>query len=240
MEVFEKPMFPIAKCVLLPVGAALLLAADPSWKSKDISQWNEQEAKQVLADSPWIKRTTPAPLPLQNEASRRAGGKFGGGQGIGAEPIALNTLTGVGAPQPGKRRSKLNQQDPLEVRWESARTIRAAELKVHDTDAPDWEGSPYVIAVYDVPGLDINSKSLAGELKKEAYILRDGKKDLKPVRVDLLPQVGNLTTVVYFFSRSEEITTEDKRIEFTAMFGRLFIAQYFYTEDMQFQGKLEL
>jgi hypothetical protein len=42
------------------------------------------------------------------------------------------------------------------------------------------------------------------------------------------------------FSRADEITLEDKRIEFTAMFGRLFIAQFFYTGEMQFQGMLEL
>jgi hypothetical protein len=233
-------MFQIAKSALLPFGAVLLLAGDPSWKTKDVSQWSEQEARMLLTDSPWVKRTTPAPLPAQNEASRRQGGKFGGGQGIGVEPINLSTLAGVSAQQPGKRRAKLSQTDPVEVRWESARPIRAAELKAHDTDAPDWEGTPYVIAVYDVPGLDINSKALAGELKNEAYLMRDGKKDLKPVRVDLLPQVGSLTTVVYFFSRTQEITMEDKRIEFMAVFGRLFTAQYFYTQEMQYQGKLEL
>jgi hypothetical protein len=232
-------MFRIAKSVLLPLGAVLLLAADPSWKTKDISQWNEQEARLLLADSPWVKKTTPAPLPPQNEAARRQGGDWGGGQSVGVDALSAASLIG-GSQQPGKRRAKLNQVDPVEVRWESARPVRAAELKAHDTDAPDWEGSFYVVAAYDVPGLDINSKALPGELKKEAYLMRDGKKELRAVRVDLLPQVGGLTTVVYFFSRAEEITTEDKRVEFTAMFGRLFVAQYFYPEQMQLQGKLEL
>ena len=58
--------------------------------------------------------------------------------------------------------------------------------------------------------------------------------------MDLLPQVGGLTTVVYLFPRSGEITGDDKRIEFTAVLGRLALAQYFYTAEMQFQGKLEL
>jgi hypothetical protein len=238
-------MFHIAKSVLLPFGAVLLLAADPSgntpaWKTKDISQWNEQEAKLLLADSPWVKKTTPAPLPPQNEASRRQGGQWGGGQGTGVDSLSAASLFGGGSQQPGKRRAKLNQVDPVEVRWESARPVRAAELKAHDTDAPDWEGSFYVVAVYDVPGLDINAKALPGALKQESSLELDGKKPLKPVRVDLLPQVGNLTTVVYLFPRSMEITLEDKQVEFRAMFGRLFIAQYFYTEQMRFQGKLEL
>src|ERR1700690_2825885 len=75
----ENLMLRIAKSVLLPFGAALLLAADPSWKTKDISQWNEQEAKLLLTDSPWVKKATPAALPPQNEASRRQGGQGGGG-----------------------------------------------------------------------------------------------------------------------------------------------------------------
>jgi hypothetical protein len=58
--------------------------------------------------------------------------------------------------------------------------------------------------------------------------------------VNLLPQDGGLTTVVYLFPRSEAITAEDKRVEFTAVFGRLFVAQYFYPSQMQFQGRLEL
>ncbi len=233
-------MFRIAKFVLLPLGAVLLLAADQSWKTKDISQWNEQEARLLLSDSPWVKKTTPAPLAPQNEASRRQGGQWGGGQGTGVDSLSAASIFGGGSQQPGKRRAKLNQMDAVEVRWESAGPVRAAELKAHDTDAPDWEGSFYVIAVYDVPGLDINSKSLPGALKQESLLQFEGKKPLKPARVDLLPQVGGLTTVVYLFPRSVEITMDDKRIEFTAQFGRLSMAQYFYTQEMQYQGKLEL
>jgi hypothetical protein len=58
--------------------------------------------------------------------------------------------------------------------------------------------------------------------------------------VNLLPQEGGLTTIVYLFPRSEEITAQDKRVEFDAVFGRLSLAQYFYPSLMQLQGKLEL
>jgi hypothetical protein len=49
----------------LPLSAVLLLAADSawaedlSWKDKPIPQWNEDDAKQVLTDSPWVKVDTP-------------------------------------------------------------------------------------------------------------------------------------------------------------------------------------
>src|SRR5579863_7100303 len=103
-------MLPIAKSVLIPFGAVLLLAAEPSWKTKDISQWNEQEAKLLLTDSPWVKKATPAALPPQNEALRRAGGQWGGGQSAGTDALNPANLFGggSGSQQLGKRRAKLN------------------------------------------------------------------------------------------------------------------------------------
>src|SRR5271165_2326687 len=103
-------MFRIAKALLLPFGAVLLLAADPSWKIKDISQWSEQEAKLLLTDSPWVKKATPAPLPAQNEALRREGGQMGGIQSAGIDALNPVSLFGgsSGAQQLGKRRAKLN------------------------------------------------------------------------------------------------------------------------------------
>ena len=53
-------------------------------------------------------------------------------------------------------------------------------------------------------------------------------------------QEGDLTTVVFLFPRTIEITLENKRIEFTTVFGRISVTQVFYTQEMQFQGKLEL
>ena len=223
--------------VALPV--TILLAAGPSWSAKPISQWTEDDAKQVLASSPWIKKTTPGETLQRNEVEIRNSGRMGGAQGVGLSALSPAALTGVGAPETGRRRAK--QAVPtLEVRWESALPVRAAELKAHEDDPPDWKGDLYAVAVYDVPGLDVNAKTVMAELKNTAFLKRDHKKDLRPVRVDLLPQVGGLTTVVYLFPRTEEITADDKRIEFTAVFGRLAVAQYFYTAEMQFQGKLEL
>jgi hypothetical protein len=127
------------------------------------------------------------------------------------------------------------------VRWESAAPVRAAELKAGETGAPDWEGDYYAIAVYDVPGITpVVQKSLSGELKQTAFLKRNGKKDLKPVRVDIALSGNKLARVVYWFPRSAGITTDDKRVDFVAQIGRLYVAQFFETGEMQFQGKLEL
>lgn len=232
-------MYKISKAPLLIVFAALLTASGPPWITKPPRQWDEADAKQILTDSPWVKKATPAELPPRNESVVRASGLMGAGQSVDIEALGASALTGVGASQPSRRRARAKALE-VEVRWESALPVRAAELKAREEDLPEWEGAVYAIAIYDVPGLDANQKSLPKWLGKEAYLKRDGKKDLKPVGVNLLPQEGGLTTIVYLFPRSEEITAEDQRVEFTAVFGRLSLAQYFYPVQMQFQGKLEL
>ena len=83
------------------------------------------------------------------------------------------------------------------------------------------------------------AQSLAKQLKKQAAIKRDGKKNLKPSSVEVLPREDG-PVIVYLFPRSQEITRQDKRIEFDAQIGRLQLAQFFYVDDMNYQGKLEL
>jgi hypothetical protein len=229
----------ISKAPLLIVSAALLAASGPSWTNKPIQQWNEADAKQVLSNSPWVKKAQPVQLPNTNEAARRASGRMGGGQGVGLQALQPSTLTGVGAKAPEPTRRRRRGMSPVEVRWESALPVREAEKTAHEEDPPAWDGEMYAIAVYDVPGLDIDSKGLPAELKQAAF-LKLGKKVVRPARVDLLPQEGDLTTVVFLFPRSIEITLENKRIEFTTVFGRISVTQVFDTQEMQFQGKLEL
>jgi hypothetical protein len=231
-------MHRITKAPLFIVSAALLAASGPSWTGKPAQQWNEEDAREILTISPWVKKVTPAQLPNVSEAARRQSGRMGGGQGVGLNALSASVFTGGGSPaQSRKRRRGIG---PVEVRWESALPVRLAEKAVHEEDPPAWEGQMYAIAVYDVPGLDADQKGLASELKHGALLKPDGKKELRPVQVDLLPQEGDLMTVVYLFPRTMDITLEDQRVEFWAKFGRLSVAQYFYPREMQLQGKLEL
>ena len=198
--------------------AVLLLAADPAWKTKTVQQWDEQDAKQVLSVSPWVKRAVVAVLPELTAQQRREGGAARG-------------------PAP-----PVKQVSPMTIRWESALPVRAAELKAREIGAPDWEGDAYVLAVYDVPDLKVgsNTRLLATELKQAAVLKRAGKKDTHPYNVELMQQQNGLSTVVYLFPRSEEITLSDERIEFDAQINRLSLAQYFFPAEMEFEGKLQL
>ena len=165
----------------------------------------------------------------------------GNSNGVGLAALRVSIFTGAGDPNSaGRRRARKRIPTSFEVRWESGLPVRAAEVLAKEDDPPAWEGEMYAIAVYDVPGLDVDDKGAPAELKRGALLLRDGKKELRPAQVDLLPQEGDLTTVVYLFPRSAKISLEDQRIEFDAQFGRLLVREYFYPKQMQFQGKLEL
>jgi len=241
---------------LLTTSVTLLAAgAELTWKDKQIAEWNEEDAKQLLNDSPWTKSVKPTIERAAQNSQRRSGGMGrGGGIGMGGVGIGMGGMGrhgGMGGPgggYPGGQQrgstdnGSYNTEPPtLKVRWESALPIREAELKERDTSAPTLDADHYAIAVYGVPSRMANgdSQSLAKQLKKQATIKRDGKKNLKPSSVEVLQREDG-PVIVYLFPRSQEITKEDKRIEFAAQIGRLQFSQSFYADDMNYQGKLEL
>jgi hypothetical protein len=247
------------------VFVGLLAAADQPWKDKQIAQWNEDDAKQVLTESPWAKTVKPSVQRSADQGQRGPGGTgrrggigigipgLGGGYPGGGYPRGGGYPGGGGYPQgggypgddgSGQRRGgnpNSNQPPALHVRWESALPVREAELKTRDNNAPTLDEDHYAIAVYDVPRNFVadSSKSLEDTLKKQASIKRDGKKDIKPSEVRVL-QRDDGPVIVYLFLRSQEITKNDRRLEFDAQIGRLQLVQSFYPDDMTYQDKLEL
>jgi hypothetical protein len=163
---------------------------------------------------------------------------MGAGKGVGLEGVGGDGVFAPAQnPQPAKAKAGFGHGDALTVRWGSAFPVRGAELKAKEIGAPDWDGEFYAIAVYDVPCLKANSTEL-NILKRTAILKREGKKDIKPERVDVLQRANGLAVVVYLFPRSEEITRDDKRIRFTAQIANL--ERDFDTEEMEFQGNLQL
>ena len=246
---------------LLTISTALLAATDASWKDKQVAEWNDDDVQQVLTDSPWAKTVKPTIDTSAHESQRRSGGGMGrgGGIGIGGVGIGLPGMGGgrrggMGGPggggYPGGGRrggaddgtgTDYNEPPTLKLRWESALPVREAELKARETSAPTLDEDHYAIAVYGIPSRIAGGdpQSLANQLKKQAVIKRDGKKNLKPSSVEVL-QREDWPVIVYLFPRSQEITRQDKRIEFDAQIGRLKFEQSFFVDDMDYQGKLEL
>jgi hypothetical protein len=227
-------------------AVVLLAAGDPSWKSKASPKWTEDEARQILADSPWAKTTKAGIARLQSEDQRREGGNMGQPRGIGYDGIEAGK-TPVPVPKNALDLFKVDstvrpeQSVTLLLRWESALPIRIAELKSHVLEPPTLEGDGYRLAVYGIPGKSYNGdpQSLGNPLKQQAFLKREGKKDVKPSSVEVF-QLGDGLVVTYLFPLSAEISRKDGRIEFEARIGRIGIIQFFNLEEMQFEGRLEL
>jgi hypothetical protein len=239
-------MRPIPRLCLLAIASVVLLSGDdPSWKEKTIPQWDDQDAKQVLADSPWVKSVKLERVRDLSKFERRDGGNMSAGVPpyVGAFWFDLSALGGMfGSSNTESLAMQLARSVRAElgnvvIRWESALPVRAAEMKAGEVGAPVWDGDYYAIAVYNIaPPFHWN---LANELKGLAFLQRGKKKDLKPSRVKILPHNNGLMTVVYLFPRSAPIGN-DSNVRFMAQIGRLFVSQFFFPEDMQFQGKTEL
>jgi len=227
-------------------AVVVLAAADPSWKSKASSDWTEDDARQILNGSPWAKTAKAIVSRLQTEDERREGGNMGQPHGVGYDGIEQKRSAPklpASVPDLFKPDSTVRpeQSVTLLLRWESALPVRVAELKSHVVEPPTLEGDGYSLAVYGIPGKSFKGdpKSLGDPLKQQAFLKREGKKDVTPSSVEVF-QLGDGLVIVYLFPFSAEISPHDGRIEFEARIGRVGIRQFFNVEEMQFQGKLEL
>jgi hypothetical protein len=215
--------------------ARISFAQDPAWKSKPVAQWDAQDAKEVLADSPWVKQVTPQRLRDLSPAERRDGGNMQAGIGQGAGLAGIGML-GARRQAEALKRSAKPPSDTVVVRWESAPVCVAERQAGENAFAVD--DAFYAVAIY---GIFLPRRwNLASELKAVAYLKRYNKKDLKPSRVEILRREDGLATVVYLFRRSAEITRRDQSVEFVAQLDRLFVEQFFDVNEMRLMGELEL
>lgn len=234
--------------VCLVAAAVTLMGSDAAWKNKPADQWTEEDARQILVQSPWVKQNRATITRRLTEDQLREGGQMGQPRGIGnegidpkgsGEKVSPNVFTGPGGDDRSPR--SLARPMALQVRWESALPVQIAELKAHEVGPPMLEGEGYRIAVYGVPGGDFKGdpEQLGKPLKNLAALKREGKKDIRPVSVEVFLR-ENDAVVVYLFPLSAEITKKDLRIEFDAQIGRIVVAQIFDLSEMEFMGKLEL
>lgn len=235
--------------LLLPTAVAfVVIAADRDWKVTPTAAWTEDDARQILTDSPWSKTVTATIRPLQTEDERREGGNMGQEHGIGFDGIA-DDRPRMHAPKsivdivkPEAAVAPPTQSIKLQLRWESALPIRIAVLKSRDTTAPSVSDGSYTLAVYGIPDAHFQGGDptrLGGPLKTQAVLRRDGKKDVRPSSVKVFEGQDGLVAL-YLFPLAAEISKNDRQIEFDAKIGRISIVKSFDLDDMQLNGKLEL
>src|SRR5579863_8030457 len=120
----------IPRCAiwLIPAAAVLLTAAEPFWKTTPAAQWSEEDAKQLLTTSPWVKVVTAGVARPMSEDELRAGGEMGEHHGVGYDGVEGNKPGSVKLPSAadvmftGKNMPKSrfhNSATTVRVRWES-------------------------------------------------------------------------------------------------------------------------
>src|SRR5215469_4351697 len=98
--------------------SAALSAAAPSWKTKPAPQWTEEDARQVLTNSPWARAITAGLARRQSEDELRDGGQMGQPKGIGYDgvdakgtgPKLPSKVTDIFVPAPNGGRSVRSTQ----------------------------------------------------------------------------------------------------------------------------------
>jgi hypothetical protein len=222
---------------------AILLAADPAWKTKSIRDWTEDDAKLLLADSPWSIAVKSMVMPLQGEPQRREEGQMGQPQGVGYKGVDTTTDRERVARVLSGNLSPMAPIGPMvvRVRWESAMPVRAAELKANEVEPPTLDGEGYQIAVYGIPGSNFKGdpKTLGEPLKRFATLKREGKPDVKPTSVEVF-QTSRGIVVAYLFPFAAELSERDTSVEFNALIGRIAVIHAFDLRQMRFEGKLAL
>lgn len=236
------------QCAASLAAAAALLAADPVWKIKPADRWTEEDARQILASSPWVRENRATITRRLTEDQLREAGQMGQPTGIGNEgvdpkgsgpKVSPNVFTG---PAGGDRSARsLARPIALRLCWESALPVRLAEFKAHEAEPPTLEGDGYRIAVYGIPAGNFRGEpeELGKPLRGLAALKREGKKDVRPVRVEVFRRDDGMVAV-YLFPLSAEIGKKDGQVEFAAQIGRIVVSQTFDLSQMEFMGKLEL
>jgi hypothetical protein len=82
------------------------------------------------------------------------------------------------------------------------------------------------------------SDEMKEKIKAVTTLHRKGKADLHPEVVEIVDGAGQ--TMVFRFARTDEITLEDKDVEFVTRLGQTDIKRKFSLKDMVFQGRLSL
>src|SRR5580693_5871285 len=113
------------------VSATQLVAADPVWQSKSAAQWTEDDARQILAKSPWVRETRATITRRLTEDQLREAGQMGQPRGVGNEgvdpkgsgpKVSPNVFTGAGGDDRSLR--SLSRPIALKLVWESALPVR--------------------------------------------------------------------------------------------------------------------
>ncbi len=203
------------------------------WDKKDFKQWTAKEVQRMLENSPWSKKVL---IPVGQPMQAFSGGGGGGGRrgGAAGPPGGGGGGRGGGGARGGGGGAGMQTSQPplaLIVRFHDTLPVKRAIIAHHLSQTETSDVSPemeqflgnkepyYVVAVAQLPQAMNRLADMPPEaLARTARLRRKGKDDMWPQKVDVRAESG--TTLYYYFSRDEEITLDDKEVEFAMKFER--------------------
>ena len=236
----------LASFALLVTVCPTLMAGD-EWRKKPAEQWTEDEARQVLNDSPWAKRVKVRYL--ETSGGRRSGGTSpmpGGSPIPGGSPVPGGNPPMGGPPIPGGGGGGgprgVRTASEIVVRWESASAISLALAKLGIERAPGLERvkDSYVIAALAVPEMgqdigDMDDPSTLDRLRDGARLLIGNQRSIIPDRVQASRSDEGLM-VFFIFPKEKVGPLGDEKLKLLARIGPAQLSAEFKPKDMNLAG----
>ncbi|HWG60004.1 MAG TPA: hypothetical protein VN661_13245 [Candidatus Acidoferrales bacterium] len=249
--------------------ATLVWASDP-WKSKPYQQWDKDDVRKILTDSPWSKVipedanwrgfAAPSGLPGGSDAGRGGGGggegggggRPGGGGGAAAQGGGASGGAGGGMGSAGGI-----SQVPFSVRWVSSQTIRealvrSAELRGQMTPAQAQSQLAAPTDVYEVMVAALQMNPFEGvdekTLKQKTVLeMKKSKAKVQPSKVEIQrsPDGKRIEGVVFSFPKKADngeatISPEEKEVQFMCQIPELDLRAKFDLSKMTTQQGRDL
>jgi hypothetical protein len=229
------------------VTIAAVAIAQESWTKKPFNQWNDEDLKKFMSDSPWAKSQTMSTSAPGGASMDMGGGGGGGGgddEGGGGGGGGRGGGGGGAGGGGGRRPATIN----LVMSWQSALPVKQANVRSKmsgpgevPADAQSYLNTPdefYIVMVQGLPQR-VAQQALADQAKVKKSVIKAGKREIPLAKLATRPAGGNVD-VVLFFEKTEAIKVEDNEIEVDAKLGMFEMKKKFRLKDMVVNGKLEL
>ncbi|MGH9864669.1 MAG: hypothetical protein ACRD4H_04570 [Candidatus Acidiferrales bacterium] len=234
----------VAALLVLAVGALAWAGGDP-WKTKLYEQWNQNDIRQILHDSPWTK--------LQYVPAEWKAGQGGGKSEMGRAPggtVSASQGPAGGATNVGEQAMGTPEgQAAYYLRWNSSRTVREALIRdailsgqMKEADAPKYLGAPITDYEVVVLGPDMTPFGSISEdqLKSSSYLQgKESKVKVNPtsVQIDRGADGRQVTAVMFSFPRKtadgkDVAAPQEKGLQFACKLRELDLRQTFDVRKM--------
>ncbi|MGH9731490.1 MAG: hypothetical protein ACRD4A_07295 [Candidatus Acidiferrales bacterium] len=198
----------IVAAFLVTAVCALAWAGGDPWKTKPFEQWNENDIRQILHDSPWAKVEY---VPVEWKAG--GGGKSEMGRAPGGTVSAAQGPAGGSANVGQQAMGTPEGQAAFYLRWNSSRTTREALVRdgvlsgqIKEDEATKYLSAPIVNYEVVILGPDMSQFGSISDddLKAKSY-LRGKQSKVKvnatSVQISRSADGRQVTAVMFSFPR---------------------------------------